>query len=161
MQCVTPMFRVYNSLVEKDSFGKIIPRSEVMKDLNRDPNAIRHNINLMNKHYIDEESPLRVQQIPCGYCWACKLKKSAEWASRIMLECQESQYNYWLTLTYDDLHLPIYERFTDGEKFYENDGTWNGTLEPEDVTRFINSLRKYYERKGITNIRYFYCGEYG
>ena len=44
---------------------------------------------------------------------------------------------------------------------YENDGTWNGTLEPDHVTRFIKTMRKYYERQGITGIKYFYCGEYG
>lgn len=161
MQCVTPMFRVYNSSLKKDSNAIIVPRSRIIDGLNWDPNYIRHCVDQFNEQKAKGYDPTRVQTIACSYCWACKLRKSAEWASRIILECMESPWNYWLTLTYDDLHLPIYEQFTDGEYIYDNDGTWNGTLEPEDVTRFINSLRKYYERKGIYNIRYFYCGEYG
>ena len=52
-------------------------------------------------------------------------------------------------------------RTKDGEK-YENDGTWlTGSLVPEDMTRFIKTLRKHYERRGHTKIKYFYCGEYG
>ena len=106
---------------------------------------------------------MRMQTIGCGYCWACKLKNSAEWATRIALEAAEHEHNYWITLTYNEEHLPIYEQFTDGESIFENDGTWNGTLEPEDVTKFINTMRKHYERKPYyhTGIKYFYCGEYG
>ena len=47
------------------------------------------------------------------------------------------------------------------KRHYENDGTWTGTLKEKDVQKFLNTLRKYYERRGIKDIKYFYCGEYG
>lgn len=49
--------------------------------------------------------------------------------------------SYFLTLTYDQLHLPE-----------------NASLQPQHVTRFIKDLRKHY-RSGT--ISYFACGEYG
>lgn len=162
MQCVTPMFRLYNPFVECDSNAKIVPRKEVLGNLvNYDPNYIKFCLDKMNKELLKKGMHKQYQTIPCGHCWACKLNYSAQWATRNTLEAQEHDNNYFITLTYDDMHLPIYKYFTDGENYFENDGTWNGTLEPEDVHTFINTLRKYFERQGVTGIKYYYCGEYG
>ena len=76
--------------------------------------------------------------IPCGKCVACRLAKSKEWTTRICLESKCFKYTYFLTLTYDDYHLPP------GEE-----------LSRKDLRNFIKRLRKY-----IT-FRYFACGEYG
>lgn len=103
----------------------------------------------------------RYQVIPCGNCWSCKLNYSAQWATRIMSEVKESEHNYFVTLTYDDEHLPIAESIEYKENIYHNDGTWSGTLWEKDVQTFLNSLRKYFERKGHKGIKYYYCGEYG
>lgn len=127
----------------------------------------------MNSHYLARNQ--LIQTIPCQHCWACKLNKSAEWATRAMLETQEHDYNYFITLTYDDEHLPIPEYMTYKEQWnlgykilelenrIENDGTWiDGTLYPEHVKKFIKDLRNYAKRKlGIDGIKYLYCGEYG
>lgn len=144
---------------------RIVPRSEVFQNLQEDENYITR---IQNKNYELEKqgSNWRYQLIPCQHCWACQLKYSAEWASRLTWESNYHEHKYFITLTYDEEHLPIYESFKyideDGDVTkYENDGTWNGTLQPEHVTRFIKSLRKRYERQGITGIKYFYCGEYG
>lgn len=99
--------------------------------------------------------------IPCGKCWACQLNYSAEWATRIMLEAKKSEYNWFITLTYDDDHQPIMERITCDGTIWDNDGTWEGSLYPDDMKQFIKSLREYFRRKGIEGIKYFYCGEYG
>ena len=160
MQCVTPMFRRYK--LGEYSKGKVVPREEVALDLSQDPNTIRFCLNEMNNYTRKNGKGYMYEIIPCGHCYACRLNKSAEWATRCVLETQEHVHAYWLTLTYDEEHLPIYKYFTDGQgNYFENDGTWTGTLEPEDVNIFLNSLRKYFERKGITGIRYFYAGEYG
>ena len=81
-------------------------------------------------------------------------------------ESERYDHKFFITLTYDDEHLPLFEKmtYTDKDGYiheFENDGTWNGSLQPEDVTRFIKTLRKHFERQGITDIKYFYCGEYG
>ena len=128
----------------------------------------------MNGHYLARNQ--LIQTIPCGHCWACKLNKSAEWATRCTLETLDHNHNYFITLTYDDKHLPIPEFISYKEitininsqiieipkKIY-NDGTWiDGSLAPDDVTKFIHDIRQYFKReKGIDGIRYFYCGEYG
>ena len=46
-------------------------------------------------------------EIPCGHCIGCRLQKSRDWANRMMLEAQEHENNWFLTLTYNDKHLPV------------------------------------------------------
>lgn len=155
MRCVTPMFRKYE--LGNHNAGKVVPRLEVLETLNYDPNYIKKclaKVNAISHKYAYE-------MIPCNKCWACKLNYSAEWATRIMLEAQKSENNFFITLTYDNLHEPIWESISTGEKTWDNDGTWKGSLAPDDMKTFINSLRKHFERKGFKGIKYYYCGEYG
>lgn len=159
MQCVTPMFRRY--WMGNHSKGEIVPRSEVLQDLNFDPNYISKCLDDVNSIARSKNRGQLYEQIPCGHCWACKLNYSAQWATRIMYECRNSEHNYFITFTYDDMHLPIAETTEYNGKTFTNDGTWSGTLFPADIDRFINSLRKYFERKGHSGIKYFYAGEYG
>lgn len=169
MKCITPMVRYYNLVPDlqegEKAAQKILSRQKVFDNLKENENYLSR-IQDKNKELEEKNIPWRYQLIACQNCWACQLKKSAEWATRIMWECKEHEQNYFITLTYDEEHLPIYEKMIytdkDGTKTtYENDGTWTGTLEPEDITKFIKTLRKHYEREGITGIKYFYCGEYG
>lgn len=76
--------------------------------------------------------------LPCGKCLSCKINKSKEWAVRCVLESLYHDNNLFITLTYDDEHLPS-----------------DGLLYRKDVTDFIKRLRNY------TSLRYFGCGEYG
>lgn len=80
-------------------------------------------------------------EVPCGRCVGCRLERSRQWAMRLMHEKQMHQDSCFITLTYDDEHVPF-----------------GGTLEPEHFTRFIKRLRKRFPPKSI---RYFHCGEYG
>lgn len=83
--------------------------------------------------------------IPCGQCIGCRLEKSRQWAIRCSLESQLYQNSYFLTLTYDDEHLPK-----------------TGSLVPEDLQKFLKKLRRYIEYHGSDKkIRFFACGEYG
>ena len=84
--------------------------------------------------------PTRPLKIPCGQCVGCRLEKSRQWATRCMHEAQLWEHNTFVTLTYNDEHLP--------------EGM---TLRPEDMTKFWKRLRKHVGQK----VRYFYCGEYG
>ena len=171
MQCVTPMIRYYKIYTPeekkrlkaegKKQFNKIIPRDRVLKGLEIDPNYLRHWVFEENERLEQTHSLRRYQLIPCRNCWACNLKYSAEWAQRIMFECSLHQHNYFITLTYDELNLPLPESATYNGVTYENDGTWSGTLYTKDVDKFLNTWRKRLERKGFTGLKYFYCGEYG
>lgn len=157
MHCVTPMFRLFDS--KNPKYGKVISRKDSMGFFEDNPNAWTLKL---PKLWADNKRLDSIQKIPCRKCWACQLNYSAEWATRIMLEAKKTPgQNFFVTLTYDDDHLPIAEQIVTREGIYENDGSWGGTLDEKDMIRFINSLRKKYERKGYNEIKYFYCGEYG
>lgn len=80
-------------------------------------------------------------KLPCGQCIGCRLLRSVSWAARCMHEIQLHEENCFITLTYDDEHLPD-----------------DYSLRKEDFQKFLKRLRKeIYPRK----IRYFMCGEYG
>nr|AVQ10235.1 replication protein VP4 [Gokushovirinae environmental samples] len=79
-------------------------------------------------------------EIPCGQCIGCKLKKSKEWAIRIMLEASLYDHNSFITLTYDNNHLPP-----------------NGSINKQDPVDFMKRLREFYG----SGIRSYGCAEYG
>lgn len=84
-------------------------------------------------------------QIPCGQCLGCRLEKSRQWAIRMMCELQSHDESCFITLTYDEDHLPK-----------------DRSLCQEDMTLFIKRLRKWIDSiHPGKRIRYFYCGEYG
>lgn len=100
------------------------------------------------------------EEIPCGKCIGCRLEYSRQWANRCMLEAQEWPENWFITLTYDDAHLPFKERIDTktGEMMEE----FTPSLYPPDITKFMKDLRRYWEyHYGEQNIRFYACGEYG
>lgn len=78
-------------------------------------------------------------QVPCGRCIGCRLEYARVWALRCWHESLLYKNNCFLTLTYDDDHLPN-----------------NHSLDPDVFTKFIKRLRFFHP-----GIRYFGCGEYG
>lgn len=76
--------------------------------------------------------------LPCGNCLPCRINKSKEWAVRCVLESLGYEENLFITLTYDDAHLPA-----------------DSLLHRSDVQNFIKRLRNH------CPCRYFGCGEYG
>lgn len=77
--------------------------------------------------------------IKCGQCMECRLAYSREWAIRMTHEAQMHDQNCFLTLTYDDAHLPAH-----------------GQLVKRDLQLFFKRLRK-----AVGSFRYVACGEYG
>lgn len=78
--------------------------------------------------------------IPCGQCVGCRLEKSRQWAMRCMHEKRLHKDNCFVTLTYNDEHLPP-----------------AGTLVKRDLQLFMKRLRN---GRGA-GIRFYACGEYG
>jgi len=93
------------------------------------------------------------QELPCGQCIGCRLEKSRQWAVRCMHEAETHENNCFLTLTYDEDHLPIYTA-PDGAPDV-------GTLCLEDFQEFMKRFRFRYFGSSKSTIRYFHCGEYG
>lgn len=96
-------------------------------------------------------------QLPCGHCIDCRLQKSREWATRMMLESQYHMYNYFLTLTYDDAHVPV--------SYFPEPETGEAlpalTLCKADLQAFFKRLRRRLDYHNDIKIRYYAAGEYG
>ncbi len=79
--------------------------------------------------------------VSCKQCTGCRQEYSRQWALRNMHEASLWLNNIFITLTYDNEHLPEH-----------------GTLVKKDFQNFIKRLRK--QLKGH-KIKYYACGEYG
>lgn len=95
-------------------------------------------------------------EIPCGHCIGCRLEYSRQWANRCLLEMKEHENNCFITLTYDDDHLPMkwFSKLKDKKEYLIP------TLVKRDLQLFIKRLRKELDKENI-KIRFFACGEYG
>lgn len=93
-------------------------------------------------------------EIPCGQCVGCRLEYSRQWANRCMLELGYHDSAYFVTLTYNDAHVP--------KTMYGEEGTGEArvglTLRKRDVQLFFKRLRKAFPDD---KIRYYLAGEYG
>lgn len=78
-------------------------------------------------------------EVPCRCCMACRLNYTKEWAIRCMNESTCHDKNCFITLTYDNDHLPL-----------------DGNLVKSDLQKFFKRLRK----SGV-KCKYLACGEYG
>ena len=105
-------------------------------------------------------SPL---ELPCGKCSGCLTDRARHWATRCQLEALESPNNWFVTLTYDDEHVPWVQSATANSDTGEVlDEVWLPTLRKSDTKRFIHDLRQLAERRrGEFGIRFFLSGEYG
>jgi len=79
--------------------------------------------------------------LPCGRCMGCRLERSRQWAVRLVHEGASHEDKCFLTLTYDQEHLPR-----------------DGSLDLSEFQRFMKRLRK---RVSPAKVRFFHCGEYG
>lgn len=79
--------------------------------------------------------------VPCGQCIGCRIDYSKQWAVRMIHESRRHSDSCFLTLTYDDDHLPA-----------------NQSLVPSDLQKFWKRYRKAVAPR---KIRYYACGEYG
>ena len=74
-----------------------------------------------------------------------------QWATRIELEAKEWDDVIFLTLTYDDEHIP-YGEIIKGYRSIQSQ-----TVSKRDVQLFLKRLRKAYKKP----IKYFLAAEYG
>lgn len=79
-------------------------------------------------------------QVPCGQCVGCRLERSRQWAIRCVHEAQMHEQNCFITLTYNDEHLPE-----------------DRSIDVREFQLFMKRLRFKYG----SGIRFFHCGEYG
>lgn len=124
--------------------------------LGKNPDTNKKIIKILSKSdFSYSEKDYEYITIPCGHCIGCRLKYSRIWADRCLAESLYHTDNIFLTLTYDDSHLP--EPFN----MITETGVKKSPVSPlvkRDVQLFIKRLRKRFPEQ---KIRYFACGEYG
>lgn len=93
----------------------------------------------------DDEDPGNWIEIPCGVCEGCRKQQAYDWTQRAVAELVYYDKASFVTLTYDDRHVPL-------------NANGAGTLVYKHFQDFMKRFRKAHE--GL-DIRYFACGEYG
>ena len=91
--------------------------------------------------FVERGDIARPLVLPCGRCIGCRLEYSRQWAVRMMHEAQMHELSCFLTLTYDDAHLPVDE-----------------SLHYADFQGFIRKLRRVHAPRRFS---FYMCGEYG
>nr|CAI9749926.1 replication initiation protein [Microvirus sp.] len=87
--------------------------------------------------------------VPCNHCIACRIRRTQEWSIRLLMEDTQWPCSCYLTLTYDDFHLPT----TPCGKH---------PLDKEELRGFWKRLRAAIRRRDDSRrLRYYACGEYG
>lgn len=147
-------------------------------------------------HFISCEHPklLRNKQtgeyvsVPCGKCDVCLGKRAAGWIERLTAESTCHAFTLFVTLTYDDAHVPTLRCTSDHRMWFDSDGVgldlkdfdfdnWSVKeqsfvknspyiyyLRSLDISDFMKRLRRYidyYINDENKKIRFFACGEYG
>lgn len=81
----------------------------------------------------------RSLQLPCNGCVGCRLNRARQWTVRCVHESQMHPVNSFVTLTYDEDHLP-----------------YGGSLVYRDFQLFCKRARHV-----LGPFRFYMCGEYG
>lgn len=84
---------------------------------------------------------LAATPFPCGQCLHCRINKARMWTYRIMMEAKAHTESIFVTLTYDNEHLPQ-----------------DLSVNKAEFQKFMKKLRKYVSP---VRFRYFAIGEYG
>lgn len=79
--------------------------------------------------------------VPCGKCTACRIRRTSDWTLRLLHELESWDDATFITITYDDEHLPPEEN-----------------LEKTALQKWFKRLRKQLDER---RIKYYACGEYG
>lgn len=106
---------------------------------------IQSNMERIEKSIKDKDYAfIKWVNVPCGCCDECLNDRARQWAYRILVEAAQYKNNWFITLTYDDDHLP---RSDIGAP----------TIRYKDVQLFLKLLR----RQTKTKFRYLVGAEYG
>lgn len=97
--------------------------------------------------------------VPCGKCEACLARRARDWMIRLKEEMKDASYACFVTLTYDDEHLPrqdrkVYDWMIDQEVTFKNVAVHR----VRDCQLFLKRLRK---DNPDVKIRYFLVSEFG
>lgn len=120
-------------------------------------------VTIRNPQYMSDHSNTKTFYInvPCGHCASCLANRANQWTFRIEKELDVSSSAYFVTLTYDNDHLPLLHPDGSFSRFSDHD--WNAPSDlvvsvcRRDVQLFMKRLRK----TSKSSLKYFLTSEYG
>lgn len=127
MSCYHPMYMYKTGRKTKNG-------ADELKFCCTNPHTRTGDEKFLRKYYGEALVP-----IPCGKCIGCSMDRAKEWSVRCVLEAAEHEANSFITLTYDEYHVP-------------------SSLKKDHLSNFIKRLRS---KHPDVEIRFFGCGEYG
>lgn len=133
MRCTSPLYRVTDSFWDKR--GGLPPSLSRKRFYNFQDYSFYVSNGLL--------PPVAFNRINCGQCLSCRINHAEMWSERCLLEAQYWSSTLFVTLTYNDKHLPF--------------KGFNPTLRKKDFQDFMKRLRKKLNYK----VSYFASGEYG
>lgn len=95
-----------------------------------------------------------IVRLPCGHCLACRSQQAKVWSDRLLLESLYHDAAYFVTLTYDEDHVPRHVEIDPATGEYKE----FLSLRKKDVQDFNKRLRQRYPDD---KIRFYLAGEYG
>lgn len=118
---------------------------------------------------IRNKSNGELMRVPCGKCEACRSLRALSWTQRLEQECSYHKYTMFVTLTYSNECLPIYD--VDQATYRQFDLASQGVYEiylgvpyvdVHDMQLFFKNLRNLIKKHKIDEkIRYYYLAELG
>ena len=140
---------IVNEMVEKSNITKISCFSDVnfqsvMSGYNDD------RIILAPDFYSSGNINGLIIKVPCGKCLGCRNDNSRRWSARCYNEAFTTGFQNccFITLTFNNKML------------YSRDNVWS--LNKSAFSGFLKRFRERIRDKyGVTNVRFFACGEYG
>lgn len=148
MSCYEPLHGFIIGLTDEKK-NKLLVTSGKVKAITRKKEPLYYEV---SGDETDVQRP--AFELPCGHCLGCREDQSREWSNRLLMESMYHDSVYFVTLTYDDDHIPIVEQLDEdtGEYFIHS------TLRKRDIQLFIKRLRRACPNDSI---RYYVAGEYG
>lgn len=102
--------------------------------------------------YIAKTSDGTPIPVPCGKCLDCRKQYQNEWIFRLRQEAKRTLFPCFITLTYNDEHLPL--------ECDEETGEMLSVVRKRDWQLFMKRLRKN-GKDYLHGCRYYAIGEYG
>lgn len=86
--------------------------------------------------------------VPCNKCIGCRTAQRRTWTIRCLHEASQHQHNSFITLTYNDDHLPAL-------------GSLDGPVPNQKPGAFALFMKRFRKAIAPHTVRYFHAGEYG
>lgn len=167
MSCYNPLkaFRVLDDVFVKDSDGNLVrdpvtdlfitKRDWTVKVRNNKVVALTRNDfhPIYDPALIHPDDFTNFDYVPCRKCFGCREDSAKMWTDRLMIELQDHDESWFITLTYSDYFLPYSQEPNEDGVLPDRP-----TLRKKDFQDFMKRLRKACSND---HLMYYAAGEYG